>query len=157
MCGGRLVARMILGHQRLLCASCGTVAYADPKVAAGTIPVWGDGRIVLARRSIEPGYGLWVFPGGFVERGETLEQGAIRETREEVGLEVALDRLLGVFSYPASVVVVVVYQAHVTGGVLVEESPECQEVRLFAPSEIPWGTLAFPSTRDGLRVFHQGL
>jgi NUDIX domain. len=152
-CGGKLEWRLVESEQRdrLVCTRCGRITYLDPKVAACTIPVIG-GRVLLARRGIEPGLGLWVFPGGYVERGETVPQAAERETFEEVRLRVRATRPVGVYSYPDSVVVVVVYHCDVVGG---EPAPgtETQEVRLFGRDEIPWDRLAFPSTRDALRDF----
>ena len=85
--------------------------YLDPKVAVGTIIRTEDARLVLVRRAIEPGYGLWVFPGGFVDRGEELPKAAIREAREESGLEVRLDRLVNIYSYPDAAVIIIVYAA----------------------------------------------
>lgn len=151
VCGGPLRVQQVIDHERLVCSRCGEVAYLDAKVAASTITLLNKEQVVLVRRSINPGYGLWVLPGGFIERGETVPEGAIRETREEVGLEVEVDRLIGVFSYPQTVVVVVIYEAHPVGGELFASSPECMEVRAFRPQEIPWDHLAFHSTRDGLK------
>lgn len=152
-CGGALERRLILDRPRLVCSRCGEVTYLDAKVAASTVTRLDDGRVVLVRRSIEPGYGLWVMPGGFVERGETVADGAVRETYEEIGLEVAVDGLLGVYSYPETVVVVVVYTAHPVGGRLLRASAECMEVRAFAPDEIPWDAIAFKSSRDALTTW----
>src|SRR5574342_686155 len=91
-CGGPLAARLLKGGdpERLVCTGCGVVFYLDPKVAVGAIIRSDDGRVVLVRRAIEPGYGLWVFPGGYVDRGETPQSAAIREAREECGLDVRL-------------------------------------------------------------------
>jgi ADP-ribose pyrophosphatase YjhB (NUDIX family) len=136
--------------ERLVCSACGFVFYQDPKVSACTIPVI-DGRVVLVRRAINPGRGLWVFPGGYMDQDETVEEAAIRETLEEVGLEVRLTGLVGVYSY-RSPVVVIVYACEVLGGDLAIDA-ESLEVKAFAPGEIPWGELAFPSTRDALRAF----
>jgi ADP-ribose pyrophosphatase YjhB (NUDIX family) len=122
--------------------------YLDPKVAVGTI-VSHDGGLVLLRRGIEPGYGKWVFPGGFVDRGETLEEAAARETLEEVGLEVATDGLLGAYSYREFPVVVVVYAARVTGGRLMA-GDEALEAKTFAVDSLPWDDLAFASTKQAL-------
>jgi len=122
--------------------------YLNPKVAAGAV-VEHHGGIVLLRREIDPRAGFWVHPGGFVDRGETLEEAARRETREEVGLEVEIGRLLGAFSFADSEVVVVTFAAHVISGEPMV-GDESLEVRAFAPDEIPWDELAFPSTRLAL-------
>lgn len=152
-CGGRLQLQQVAGDakERLVCHSCGFIYYQDPKVSACTIPVI-DGKVVLVRRAIDPGRGLWVFPGGYMDRGETVEEAAIRETREEVNLQVRLRDLVGVYSYPTSVVVIIVFACEVVGGEL-RIDRESQEVRTFSPDEIPWDQLAFSSTRDALRDF----
>ena len=93
--------------------------------------------------------GTRVFPGGFVDRGEAVQDAAVRETREEARLEVRLVSLLNVYSYSGSPVILVVYAAEVIGGAL-EAGDECLDVRLFAPGEIPWQELAFPSTREAV-------
>src|SRR3954470_4458799 len=113
VCGGALEKRRFKATdpERLVCPAWRFVMYLDPKVAVGTIITTGDSRLVLVRRAIEPGYGLWVFPGGFVDRGEELPKAAIREAREECGLEVRLDRLVNIYSYPDAAVIIVVYAA----------------------------------------------
>lgn len=136
------------GRNRPTCDRCGYIYYANPKVAAGALFIY-EGGYLLTRRAIEPGRGLWVFPGGYVDRGETLEDAAVRETREEVGLEVAVQGLLGAFSFTGSPVVVAVFRARVTGGRL-QLGPECLEAASYAPDRIPWDQLAFPSTRRAL-------
>src|SRR4051812_38318481 len=100
-CGQPLARRTLKpgDPERLVCASCGFVFYLDPKIAVGTIIDTGDGRIVMVKRAIEPGYGKWVFPGGYVDRGEPLQAAARREAREECGLDVRLDGLVNVYSY----------------------------------------------------------
>jgi len=151
-CGGVLRLSPVKhdARERLLCQSCAFVFYQDPKVSACTIPVI-DGKVVLVRRAISPGKGLWVFPGGFMDADETVEEAAVRETREEVNLEVRISGLVGVYSYRTPVVVVV-YACEVVGGAL-RIDRESMEVRAFAPAEIPWDDLAFPSTGDALRDF----
>ena len=136
---------------RLVCGACGFVFYLDPKVAACTICML-DGGIVLLRRAIEPAVGKWVFPGGFVDRGESVTAAAVRETLEEVNLKVSLIGILDVYSFPDSPVVVVVYAAEVLGGEL-QACDECDEVKAFPPETIPWDDLAFESTRAALRDY----
>jgi ADP-ribose pyrophosphatase YjhB (NUDIX family) len=157
-CGGPLERRLlkITEPARLVCAECGFVFYIDPKVAVGTIVQIADGRLVLVKRAIDPGYGKWVFPGGYVDRGETLVAAAVREAREECGLEVRLDGLVNVYSYPGRAPVIVVYAATAIGGTLCVDD-EGLEAAELAPDRIPWDDLAFRSTHDGLRDYLAGL
>ena len=161
VCGSRLEPRVlkITEPKRLVCtnAACGFVFYLDPKIAVGTIIRVGDtGNIVLVKRAIEPGYGKWVFPGGYVDRGEPLTTAAIREAREECGLDVRLDGLVNIYSYAGRAPVIVVYAGTAIAGTLAldEESLEAKE---FDPDSIPWDELAFRSTGDGLRDYLAGL
>jgi 8-oxo-dGTP diphosphatase len=135
-------------HIRKICSGCGFIFYLNPKVVAGAVPRQGD-RIWLARRNIEPSLGGWVFPGGYVDLGERVQDAAIRETREETRLDIRLDSLLNVYSYANVGIVLVVYRATVIGG-LAEATPESLEVRAFHLEDIPWAGLAFPSTREAL-------
>ena len=153
LCGAELVPSRIKPHEpeRLVCTRCDFVHYADPKLAAGCI-VETDSGIVLLRRSIDPGYGKWVFPGGYVDRGERVDEAACRETLEECCLEVEITGLLGVYSYVGRPVVVVVYTARPSGGAL-QAADEALEARAHAPAEIPWNDLAFPSTFHALRDY----
>ena len=144
------------GPERPTCEGCGFIHYLDPKVAVGTIIRTPSDEIVLARRAIEPGYGLWVFPGGYIDRGETLEDGARREALEECGLEVELEGLIGAYSYPGRTPVVVVYAARAVGGTMHASDDESLEVCAFAPTRIPWDSLAFVSTTEALRAYLDG-
>jgi 8-oxo-dGTP diphosphatase len=152
-CAGALAPKSLKPGEppRLVCASCGHVFYLDPKVAACAICML-DGGIVLLRRTIEPQVGKWVFPGGFVDRGETVTAAAVRETLEEVNLRVSLMGILDVYSFPGSPVVVVVYAAEYVSGDL-KACDECDEVKVFPPEKIPWNDLAFDSTRAALRDY----
>ena len=156
VCGGALEARLLKAGEpeRLVCTACGFVFYLDPKVAVGTIITDDAGRIVLVKRAIEPGYGKWVFPGGYVDRGERVIDAAAREAREEAGLEIRLERLVNVYSYADRAPVIIVYHASMTGGCLGCDD-EGLEARFFQSHEIPWDELAFRSTREALREFFQ--
>jgi len=118
-CGGSLEKRHLKEGEppRLVCTRCGFVFYIDPKLAAiAVVPL--DGGVVMVRRSIDPGYGLWVVPGGFVDVGERVEEAVVRETLEEVHLQVQVERLLNVYSYPDSTTVVVGYLTQYLAGEL---------------------------------------
>ncbi|HYU80370.1 MAG TPA: NUDIX hydrolase [Vicinamibacterales bacterium] len=153
VCGSTLEARVlkVTEPKRLVCTSttCGFIFYLDPKIAVGTIIRVDEERIVLVRRAIEPGYGKWVFPGGYVDRGEEIQLAAIREAREESGLDVQIDRLINIYSYPGRAPIVVVYAATRVGGELAVDD-EGLEARAFEPDAIPWEELAFRSTREAL-------
>lgn len=153
-CAGDLENRQLKSGdpERLVCRRCGQVLYLDPKVAVGTIIRSQDDRIVLVRRAIQPGYGLWVFPGGYVDRGEEVTRAAVREAREEAGLDVELERLINIYSYAHRSLIVIVYAARAIGGELCVDD-ECLEARLFEPGEIPWDQLAFHSTSEALREY----
>ncbi|PID40946.1 MAG: NUDIX hydrolase [Proteobacteria bacterium] len=152
-CGGTLEYRRINddGPERNVCTACRCIFFEDPKVAACTLPII-DGKIVLLKRGIEPGYGKWVYPGGFMDRGERVEDAAIRETLEECNLKVAIKRLLNVYSYTGHPTVIVVYLVNVVGGTL-KAMDETLVAETFSADEIPWNELAFDSTRDALREY----
>jgi ADP-ribose pyrophosphatase YjhB (NUDIX family) len=153
-CGGALEPRRLKPAEpdRLVCTACGFVFYMDPKVAVGTVVRTPDRRLVLVRRAIEPGYGLWVFPGGYVDRGEELSAAALREAKEESGLDVRLDGLINVYSYSGGGPIIVVYAATALGGELCADD-ECLEAALFTEAAIPWDRLAFRSTTEALRDY----
>jgi 8-oxo-dGTP diphosphatase len=157
-CGGHLERRLLkpTEPERLVCTRCGFVFYLDPKIAVGTIISTESGGLVLVRRAIDPGYGKWVFPGGYVDRGETLTSAAIREAREECGLDVRLEGLVNIYSYAGRAPVIVVYAATALGGELCIDD-ECLEFALFEAGTIPWDHLAFRSTEQGLRDYFRGL
>jgi 8-oxo-dGTP diphosphatase len=153
-CGQPLTHRCVKPGEpdRLCCDGCDFIFYLDPKLAAGAI-VTLHGRIVLLRRSIEPAYGKWVFPGGFVDRGEHPSTAAVREAQEEAGIDIRLEEILGIYSHPAgSPVVLVVYRGAVVGGEP-QALDESLEVGLFDPRELPWQDLAFATTRLALADF----
>jgi ADP-ribose pyrophosphatase YjhB (NUDIX family) len=135
--------------QRLTCAHCGYAAYYNPKPVAGAIPVDDEGRVILLRRGFEPGRGLWTFPGGFVDLGESVEEAARREAAEELRMGIEVEGLVGVYSRAEDRVVLIVYRARALGPP--HTSPEAIEVRAFAVDQLPWDELAFWSTELALR------
>lgn len=157
-CSGPLERRELKATEpmRPVCTRCGFVFYLDPKVAVGTIIQTTSDRLVLVRRAIEPGYGKWVFPGGYVDRGEPLTAAALREAREECGLHVRLDSLVNVYSYPGRAPVIIVYAATAIGGTLCVDQ-ENLETAEFESTAIPWTELAFRSTQEALRDYLNGL
>ena len=140
-CGGRLVSTMIDGMSHLSCSECGRRIFLDPKVAA-VVLVSIDRRLVMVKRGVEPALGSWSFPSGFVDRGEAVEDGAIREVKEETGLDVRTEGLIGVYSQTGSPVILVVYHAVVIGGHL-NAGHDASEAALFDADDLP--PLPFPN------------
>jgi 8-oxo-dGTP diphosphatase len=133
------------------CPHCGYGAYYNPKPVAAAIPVTADERVVLLRRGFDPGKGLWTCPGGFVDLGETVEEAARRETREEIQADVELTGLVGVYSRDTERVVLIVFAASIQDEP--QTTAEALQVHAFAPDEIPWEELAFWSTTNALKDF----
>jgi 8-oxo-dGTP diphosphatase len=131
------------------CPACGYRAFHNPKPVACAIPRDDEGRVVLLRRAFDPGAGLWTFPGGFVDLGESVEDAARREVREELEIDVELGGLVGVYSRNDDRIVLVVFAARPLGAPRTTE--EATEVQAFAPADIPWDELAFWSTERALR------
>jgi ADP-ribose pyrophosphatase YjhB (NUDIX family) len=136
---------------RHVCGSCGSVHYSNPKLVVGCIPEWDD-RILLCRRAIEPRYGLWTLPAGFMENGETTQQGAARETWEEARARVEIGDLYSLFNLPHINQVYLIYRSRLLD---LEFGPgsESLDVRLFQESEIPWGQIAFPVVKETLGLY----
>jgi ADP-ribose pyrophosphatase YjhB (NUDIX family) len=149
-CGRRVEPRVLeQDHWPRLVCDQGHVTWRNPRVVVGAVPVAG-GQLYLARRAIEPAIGRWTYPGGFLELGESAQEGARRETEEETRLRVEIGRLIGVYSRPHVGIVTVVYEASVVGGTP-EPAAETSEVRAFTPDEIPWDELAFSTVESALR------
>jgi ADP-ribose pyrophosphatase YjhB (NUDIX family) len=161
-CGSPLTFGPVEGEHRprSICSACGFIAYLNPRLVVTTLPVTDSGEVILLRRAIETGYGAWAQPGGFLEADETAIQGAVRETREETGLEVEPLTIVGLYSRPQAAIVVVAFEARITGGAMVT-TPEALEVRPFAAAAIPWPEVAFDTSvwalRDWVRSRHPDL
>jgi ADP-ribose pyrophosphatase YjhB (NUDIX family) len=140
---------------RYVCASCATIHYQNPKMVMGTIPVWerdGELKILLCKRAIEPRYGYWTLPAGFMENDETTAEAALRETHEEAGANIELGKLFSLLN------VARVHQVHMFYlATLVDldfaPGEESLEVQMFTEAEIPWDELAFPTIRTTLELF----
>ncbi len=160
-CGAELASATLPeeNRERLACAACGHIAYINPRVVVTTLPVTGSGEVVLLRRGIEPGYGAWAQPGGFLEVDETVAEAAVRETLEETGLVVSPGELVGIYSRLEAAVVVLVFEARIVGGVA-HTTPEALEVRAFGAGELPWDGIAFKTSwwaiHDWVRLRHPG-
>jgi 8-oxo-dGTP diphosphatase len=142
-CAATLEVRDIEGSQRLVCPDCGRVIYYDPKVAVTSV-IQRSGKVLMICRANDPGYGLWSMPGGYVDRGEVVEKAAAREVREETGLEVEIERLIGLFSEAGNPVMVAAFLAREVGGVL-KTGDEALAVEFFDVHDLP--PLAFPRDR----------
>jgi ADP-ribose pyrophosphatase YjhB (NUDIX family) len=152
-CGARLEFRIPPGDHlaRHVCDACGTVHYQNPRLVVGCVPEHA-GRILLCRRAIEPRRGYWTVPAGFMENGETLQQAAARETREEALAEVEVGSLLSVVHVLHAQQVHVFFRARL-GEPSFGAGPESLEVELVRAEDIPWPELAFPSTEFTLRRY----
>ncbi|MEL7129147.1 MAG: NUDIX hydrolase [Pseudomonadota bacterium] len=129
-------------RERRVCTDCGFIDYVNPKIIAGAVVTQGT-KILLCRRAIEPRKGFWTLPAGFMEEGESVEQGAAREAMEEANAKIEIDRLLAVYSVPRISQVQIMYRARLHSEV--SPGPESLEVGLFAWHDIPWRELAFPT------------
>lgn len=153
LCGGGFIKKKIVQNQpeRLVCKACEFIFYLDPKLVACTIAETSNG-IVLQRRKKEPKKGCWVLPGGFVDRGETLEEAAMREFFEETGLYSKINCLFGTYSYPGEANIIIVYQSDITGGTI-RPCHESMSIDEFKKDSIPWDRLAFDTTKKALRKY----
>jgi ADP-ribose pyrophosphatase YjhB (NUDIX family) len=144
---------------RFVCNQCGTIHYQNPKMVIGSIPVWehdGETKILLCKRAIEPRYGYWTLPAGFMENEETTWQAAMRETHEEAGARVELHELFSMLNVPHVHQVHMFYRATLldldyAAGI------ESLEVKLFTEQDIPWNDIAFPTVGYTLRSFFEEL
>lgn len=153
LCGGMFDRKKVADNEpeRLVCKSCGFVFYLDPRLVVCCI-VQTDEGLVLHQRRHGPAKGKWALPGGFVDRGETIEAAARREFFEETGLYVEIKSMVGTWSYPGEANIIMVFTARETGGQL-RKNFESIAVETFTPEEIPWEELAYETTRSALKTF----
>jgi ADP-ribose pyrophosphatase YjhB (NUDIX family) len=153
VCGSAVEYRIPDGdnRERAVCPACGEIHYENPINVVGTVPVWGD-QVLLCRRNIEPRYGLWTLPAGFLELGETSAEGARRETDEEAGARIELEGLFTVLNVVRVAQVHFFYRARLLD-TRFDPGPETIEARLFREDEIPWDELAFRTVRRTLQFY----
>ncbi|AHE98041.1 NUDIX hydrolase [Thioalkalivibrio paradoxus] len=142
-------------RQRLVCDDCGFIQYENPRIVVGVVASW-EGQILLCRRAIAPRKGYWTLPAGYLELGETTEQGAVREAWEEARAELAIDQLLAVYSIARISQVQMIYRAWLRSP-RVQPGPESLEVALFPPDRIPVDDIAFPSVHWALKDYQETL
>ena len=161
-CGTELVEGPLPGEDRdrRHCPACGFIAYVNPRLVVTTLPLTEAGEVVLIRRGIEPAYGTWAQPGGFLEVDETVHEAAIRETLEETGLVVEPGVIVGLYSRLEAAVVVLLVEARVVGG-RPQPNAEALEIQAFGPDAIPWSGIGLTTTlwalRDWVRLRHPEL
>lgn len=157
-CGGTLTVRLVKtgDPERPVCDACGHIVYIDPKVAVGTIIKNERDAIALVRRAIEPGYGRWVFPGGYVDRGEELMAAAVREAREESNLEIQVDGLINIYSYSGQTAIIIVYAATLVSGEI-RADDESLDAAWYGTANLPWDEFAFRSTHEAFRDYLSGI
>ncbi|WP_396588880.1 NUDIX hydrolase [Bermanella sp. R86510] len=141
-------------RERATCTECGTIHYVNPRIIAGTLPVY-ENQVLLCKRAIEPRLGYWTLPAGFMELGETLEQGAVRETWEEAGIDVTAGQLLTSISVPHISQVHIFFLAHMSSPEHALRTSESLEVQLFQWSDVPWDEIAFPTVKKTLEHYQQ--
>jgi ADP-ribose pyrophosphatase YjhB (NUDIX family) len=153
-CGAHVSLKVPEGDTlpRYVCDACGTIHYQNPRMVVGCIPEWQD-RILLCRRAIEPRYGSWTVPAGYMENGETTLQGAARETLEEANARVEVGPLYALYNIPHINQVYILFRARLLD---IDFSPgaETLETRLFSESEVPWPDLAFATVRNTLQHYY---
>ncbi|UTA46321.1 NUDIX hydrolase [Simiduia sp. 21SJ11W-1] len=138
-------------RERHVCGDCSTIHYQNPRIITGTLPVHED-KVLLCKRAIEPRYGLWTLPAGFMENGETTEQGATRETWEEASANIENLTLYTLFNLPYINQVYFFYRANLSD-LNFGPGTESLEVGLFSEDEIPWEELAFPVITRTLQLY----
>lgn len=152
-CGHGTTKKVPLGDSKIrqVCVACGTIHYENPKVICGALVIW-ENQILLCRRAIEPRYGLWTLPAGYMELAETMAEGAARETFEEAEAHINIEGLYCMYDIPHIGQIYALFKAQLKDGIF-GAGPETIETRLFKEEDIPWDSLAFPSVKQTLRHY----
>ena len=152
-CGGRLVLLVPPGdnRQRHVCARCNAIHYQNPKLVTGCIPEW-QGQVLLCRRAIEPRYGLWTLPAGFMENGESTHEGAVRETLEEANARVGIDDLFVTVNLPHINQVYMLFRGRLLD-LDFHPGEESLAVELLREDQMPWDKMAFPTVSEALKLY----
>ena len=138
---------------RAVCPSCDTIHYENPLNVVGTLPIW-EGKVLLCKRNIEPRFGKWTLPAGFLEIGETLAEGAARETEEEAGAQFELEELFSIMNVPRVGQVHIFYKARLLSSVF-NPGFETIEAKLFEEHDIPWDEIAFKTVKETLHHYFE--
>jgi ADP-ribose pyrophosphatase YjhB (NUDIX family) len=156
-CGNKVSLKIPEGDTipRFVCESCGRIHYQNPRMVVGCIPVWQN-KILLCKRAIEPRYGKWTIPAGFLENNETVEQGAIRETIEESGADVSIVRLHSLYSLPHVNQVYAIFLADMNSENF-KAGDETLECKLYEISDIPWDEIAFTAVHFSLKKYMENI
>lgn len=154
-CGSPVTLEIPAGdnRERHCCKPCGAIHYENPKLVLGTVTVWED-KVLLCKRAIEPRYGYWTLPAGFMENGESTEEGAARETSEEAGARIDLGALYSIIDVPHVHQVHLFFHARLLD-LQFEPGTESLEARLFSEAEIPWQSIAFRTVEQTLRWYFE--
>jgi ADP-ribose pyrophosphatase YjhB (NUDIX family) len=154
-CGNSVALKIPSGddRERFVCNSCDSIHYVNPRVIVGCVPVY-EGKVLLCKRAIEPRYGYWTLPAGFMENGETTPEGAARETWEEARARVSQLELYRIFDVPYISQVYMFYRCELDNGEF-GVGPESLESALYAEDEVPWDEVAFPPVKETLRDYFQ--
>lgn len=155
VCGAPVAFTQVEGdhHKRFVCTQCKTIHYTNPKIVVGVLAYWGE-KVLLCKRAIEPRYGYWNLPAGYLEDGEKAQEGAARETMEEAGAQVDILGVHAVYNLPQANQVYIHFLAELREGKF-DNGPESLETQLFTEEEIPWKEMAFSSSYFALKRFFE--
>lgn len=154
-CGSAVVLKIPESDNRAryICSSCQHIHYQNPKVVTGCIPQWQD-KVLICKRAIEPRINCWTLPAGFMENGETIQEGAARESLEEANAVMQDMQLFSVYSIPHISQVYILYIATVKDG-KANSGAETLETKFVTQDQMPWDELAFPVVVESLKLYYQ--
>jgi len=156
-CAGNITFRIPENddRERHICDACGEIHYQNPRIVVCSLPAYKE-QVLLCKRAIEPRYGKWTLPGGFMENAETTRDAAIRETREEACAKIEIHGLYAYYNLPHINQVQMFYRATLVDTDFAA-GPESLEVELFDEADIPWNEIAFPAVGNTLKQYFKDL